>query len=46
MMGESGQRLDWKAESTGSVPVPSLFSEAKSQLTSLCLSLPVWKITY
>jgi len=46
MMGESGQILGWKAESTGSVPMPSLFSEGKCRLTSPCLSFSVWKIRY
>lgn len=46
MMGESGPRLNWKAESTGSVPVPLLLNEAKGQLTSPCLSFPIWKIRF
>lgn len=46
MMGEIGQRQDWKAESTGPISTSLLFSEVKCLLTSLSLSFPVWKSSY
>lgn len=42
---KSYREMGWKAESTASVPMALLFSETRCQLTSLCLSFLVWKIS-